>query len=296
MRALALDVGTATQKKQAQREYAAHVEAQMREQVVAAAGRRSRWLLQNWSTFQPLQRDPREPPPSALLEAAGAERTVNGDAVGAEAGAGAGGGVGLEAVSEAEASSSAVTQPKIVLGKLRGYQLEGLRWLLEQGEKGIGGILGDEMGLGKTLQVIAFLAHRKAHKNDTGPHLIVAPLSVLSSWMSEFRRWCPSMKVVSFQGTQNERGRIRDEHLRAKDFEVLITTYETLMAEKVWLWRSFYYSHIVLDEAHRVKNMESQLAGAIFHMRSVQRILLTGTPLQNNLSELWTLLASSCPM
>ena len=277
-RALALDVGTATQKKQAQREYAAHVEAQMREEVAATAGPRSRWLLQNWSTFQPLQRDPRAPPPSALLEAAGAERAVNG-------GRGA----------ETEASPSLVTQPKTVLGKLRGYQLEGLRWLVGQGEKGIGGILGDEMGLGKTLQVIAFLAYRKVHKNDTGPHLIVAPLSVLNSWMSEFRRWCPSMKVVSFQGTQNERGRIRDEHLRAKDFEVLITTYETLVAEKVWLWRSFYYSHIVLDEAHRVKNMESQLAGTIFHIRSLQRILLTGTPLQNNLSELWTLLRFLLP-
>ena len=294
-RALALDVGTASQKIQAKREQAAAVEAKMREQVAAATGPRSRWLVQNWATFQPLQKDPRAPPPAALLEAAGRRPPGDDDASAdlearvaslSEHGTGA---------PEAEASPSAVAQPKTVQGTLRGYQLEGLRWLVRQAEKGLGGILGDEMGLGKTLQIIAFLAYRKAHNNDTGPHLIVAPLSVLDSWMNEFRRWCPSMKVVSFQGTQNERGRIREEHLRANDFEVLVTTYETLMAEKVWLWRSFYYSHVILDEAHRVKNMESQLAGAIFHMRSVRRVLLTGTPLQNNLSELWTLLRFLVP-
>ncbi|MCJ1310037.1 hypothetical protein MMC25_003698 [Agyrium rufum] len=174
-------------------------------------------------------------------------------------------------------------------GEMRDYQVQGLNWLVSLHENGISGILADEMGLGKTLQTIAFLGYLRHNCDITGPHLIVVPKSTLDNWNREFTRWTPEVNVLVLQGAKEERHKLINDRLVDEKFDVCITSYEMILREKTHLKR-FAWEYIIIDEAHRIKNEESSLAQIIRLFSSRNRLLITGTPLQNNLHELWALL------
>ena len=175
---------------------------------------------------------------------------------------------------------------------LREYQREGVAWLAAQHAAGAGGgILGDDMGLGKTLQVLSFLQYLRDAKGESGPHLVVCPLSVLPTWVTEAKRWCPSLRAVAFHGPEAERNRLKAEVLVQGTFDVLVTTYEMLTAEQSMLAARFHFRYLVLDEAQRVKNDTSLVSQAVRRVRTTAALLLTGTPLQNNLHELRALVS-----
>ena len=174
-------------------------------------------------------------------------------------------------------------------GQMRDYQVAGLNWLVSLHENGISGILADEMGLGKTLQTIAFLGYLRHVCDITGPHLIVVPKSTLDNWKREFTMWTPEVNVLILQGAKEERHQLINERLIDEKFDVCITSYEMILREKAHL-KKFAWEYIIIDEAHRIKNEESSLAQIIRLFTSRNRLLITGTPLQNNLHELWALL------
>ena len=144
-------------------------------------------------------------------------------------------------------------------------------------------------GGGGTLQVISLLGFLKSVRGEGGPHIVVAPLSVMNSWVTEMRKWCPLLRIVPFHGPQTERERIKREFLTAGKFDVMCTTYEMLVAD-IHTCQRFRWGYIVLDEAHRVKNEKSLMGQAVRRLRSSHRLMITGTPLQNNMHELWSLL------
>jgi SWI/SNF-related matrix-associated actin-dependent regulator of chromatin subfamily A member 5 len=179
--------------------------------------------------------------------------------------------------------------PSFIQGEMRDYQVAGLNWLVSLHENGISGILADEMGLGKTLQTIAFLGYLRHICNITGPHLVAVPKSTLDNWKREFERWTPEVNVLVLQGAKEERHQLINERLLNEEFDVCITSYEMILREKSHL-KKFAWEYIIIDEAHRIKNEESSLAQIIRVFHSRNRLLITGTPLQNNLHELWALL------
>ena len=174
-------------------------------------------------------------------------------------------------------------------GEMRDYQIAGLNWLISLHENGISGILADEMGLGKTLQTIAFLGYLRHICGITGPHLIMVPKSTLDNWKREFTMWTPEVDVLILQGAKEERHALINERLIDEKFDVCVTSYEMILREKAHL-KKFAWEYIIVDEAHRIKNEESSLAQIIRLFNSRNRLLITGTPLQNNLHELWALL------
>jgi SWI/SNF-related matrix-associated actin-dependent regulator of chromatin subfamily A member 5 len=149
-------------------------------------------------------------------------------------------------------------------------------------------------GLGKTLQSISFLAYLKHYRDIPGPHLVVVPKSTLQNWSREFEKWSPDFKIVSLAGTKDERAEIIANQLISQDFEVCVTTYEMCLIEKSVL-KKFSFEYIVIDEAHRIKNVDSILSQIVRTFTSRGRLLITGTPLQNNLKELFSLLNFICP-
>jgi SWI/SNF-related matrix-associated actin-dependent regulator of chromatin subfamily A member 5 len=189
------------------------------------------------------------------------------------------------------ATTFLTVQPSIIeFGKLRHYQLEGLNWMIRLNANGINGILADEMGLGKTLQSIAVLAYMYEHLGIRGPHIILVPKSTLSNWMNEIARWCPTLRAIRFHGTKDERARLVEEELRPgakdseRDWDVLVTTYEVANMEKRAL-QKFAWRYLIIDEAHRLKNEASLFSQTVRSLNMQHRLLLTGTPLQNNLHE-----------
>ncbi|TXG71780.1 hypothetical protein EZV62_000359 [Acer yangbiense] len=182
-----------------------------------------------------------------------------------------------------------LTQPSCIQGKMRDYQLAGLNWLIRLYENGINGILADEMGLGKTLQTISLLGYLHEFRGITGPHMVVAPKSTLGNWMNEIRRFCPTLRAVKFLGNPEERRHIREDLLVAGKFDVCVTSFEMAIKEKTCL-RRFSWRYIIIDEAHRIKNENSLLSKTMRLYNTNFRLLITGTPLQNNLHELWSLL------
>ncbi|KAI9827169.1 MAG: hypothetical protein M1832_005305 [Thelocarpon impressellum] len=223
-------------------------------------------------------------------------------------------------------------QPQGITATMKAYQLSGLSFLVYLHRNGLSGILGDEMGLGKTLQTLSLFQYLKERRKTTGqprPFLVVCPLSVLSSWMAEARKWAPGLKVLRFHGPTGERTRLKkvvegkedfygNETARARQkrnerrtaagkplialdsdsgasgldtaVDVVVTTYETFSAEQVWFKRAFVWTYAVLDEGHKIKNDLSMISSALQGLQAEYRLILTGTPLQNNLTELWTLL------
>ncbi|XP_046393436.1 SWI/SNF-related matrix-associated actin-dependent regulator of chromatin subfamily A containing DEAD/H box 1 homolog [Ischnura elegans] len=216
------------------------------------------------------------------------------------------------------------TQPKLITPhlKLASYQMVGLNWLFLMRKQGLSGILADEMGLGKTIQVIAFLAHLKERamkKSDSGgesdeevdtilkqddynsearTHLIVVPSSTLENWMNELDKWCPSLTIVAYYGSQEERQQIRYRWLQEgfDGVDVIVTTYHMVSGTAEGkIFRKLPLDYVIFDEAHMLKNMSTQRYGTLIKVKGNHRILLTGTPLQNNLVELMSLLVFVMP-
>ncbi|AEY98221.1 FAFR537Wp [Eremothecium gossypii FDAG1] len=174
-------------------------------------------------------------------------------------------------------------------GKLRDYQIYGLNWLISLHENKLSGILADEMGLGKTLQTISFLGYLRFIKDIDGPFIVVVPKSTLDNWKREFAKWTPEVNTIVLHGDRETRTQLIEERILTCDFDVLITSYEMVIKEKAIL-KKFAWQYIVIDEAHRIKNEQSTLSQIIRLFYSKSRLLITGTPLQNNLHELWALL------
>ncbi|KAM3320528.1 protein PHOTOPERIOD-INDEPENDENT EARLY FLOWERING 1 isoform X1 [Capsicum chacoense] len=179
--------------------------------------------------------------------------------------------------------------PFLLKFPLREYQHIGLDWLVTMYEKKLNGILADEMGLGKTIMTIALLAHLACEKGIWGPHLIVVPTSVMLNWETEFLRWCPAFKILTYFGSAKERKIKRQGWLKPNSFHICITTYRLVIQDsKVFKRKKWKY--LILDEAHLIKNWKSQRWQTLLNFNSKRRILLTGTPLQNDLMELWSLM------
>ncbi|KAL8657488.1 MAG: hypothetical protein Q9226_001864 [Calogaya cf. arnoldii] len=224
-------------------------------------------------------------------------------------------------------------QPRGIKALMKPYQLSGLSFLVYLHRNGLSGILGDEMGLGKTLQTLALLQYLKEQGNlgtgtENRPSIVVCPLSVLSSWMNEARKWAPGLKVLRFHGPVHERDRLKriatgeidtygyetkrhkikkqvrktkagstfidlgsaSETENEVGVDLIVTTYECFQAEQSWFKRAFVWNYIVLDEGHKIKNGNSQIARALQGLSAEYRLILTGTPLHNDMLELWALL------
>lgn len=184
--------------------------------------------------------------------------------------------------------------PSLLRGNLRVYQHQGLDWLAGMYDSDTNGILADEMGLGKTIQTIALLSHLATSKGIWGPHLVVVPTSVILNWEMEFKKFCPGFKILTYYGNQEERREKRKGWLDNDRWHVCITSYQLALADQVALKRRNWH-YIVLDEAHNIKNFQSQRWQTLLTFKSHARLLLTGTPLQNNLTELWSLLFFLAP-
>ncbi|KAH8826323.1 P-loop containing nucleoside triphosphate hydrolase protein [Flagelloscypha sp. PMI_526] len=186
--------------------------------------------------------------------------------------------------------------PPFIDGLMRPYQVAGLNWMIGLHHNGLNGILADEMGLGKTLQTISFLAYLKHVKDIPGPHLIVVPKSTLQNWAREVARWAPDFKAVLLTGNKEERAEIIATQILSPDadWEILITSYEVCLIEKGSL-KKLSFEEIVIDEAHRIKNVDSILSQIVRMFTTRGRLLITGTPLQNSMKELWALLNFICP-
>ena len=181
-------------------------------------------------------------------------------------------------------------QPSIIVNcTMRDYQLEGLNWMIKLYHNGVSGILADEMGLGKTLQTISMLAYLREFQRVTGPHIILVPLTTLGNWCNEIARFCPSLRVCRFHGDAESRLHLVEDVIKPGHFDVLVTTFEMASREKPAL-RRVQWQFLIVDEAHRLKNENSILARDLRELSSRNRLLVTGTPLQNNLHELWALL------
>lgn len=207
------------------------------------------------------------------------------------------------------------SQPKCIkYGTLKPYQIESLNWMIHLMNKGLNGILADEMGLGKTLQSISILAYCYEYLHLQGPHIVIVPKSTLSNWVKEFERWFPAIRVIKFHGKREDREDMKaryfttaaatadnrrptrtlpdgsdDNSNNPRQWDVCLTTYEVCNTERKTL-EKFTWKYLIIDEAHRLKNETSQFSKNIRQFRTQHRLLLTGTPLQNNLHELWALL------
>ncbi|CAH0773294.1 unnamed protein product [Bemisia tabaci] len=183
--------------------------------------------------------------------------------------------------------------------QLSDYQVIGVNWLAVLHSLEMGGILADEMGLGKTVQVISFLAYLKEQKLVEHPHLIVVPSSTLANWENEFRRWCPSIGFQVYHGTLEERREMRYFWNKEGfgDTEVILSTYNCVgnNPEDSKFTKTAKFHYVVFDEAHMLKNMNTQRYSRLFLINAKNRLLLTGTPLQNNLLELMSLLNFTMP-
>ncbi|KAL6843472.1 hypothetical protein ACP4OV_026534 [Aristida adscensionis] len=181
--------------------------------------------------------------------------------------------------------------PLLTGGKLKSYQIKGVKWLISLWQNGLSGILADQMGLGKTIQTIGFLAHLKG-KGMHGPYLIIAPLSTLSNWVNEISRFTPSVSSIIYHGDKVARAEMRRKCMpktAGPDFPIVVTSYEIAMSDARFL-AHYKWKYVVVDEGHRLKNTKCKLLRELKRIPMENKLLLTGTPLQNNLAELWSLL------
>ncbi|XP_062606790.1 helicase domino-like isoform X2 [Saccostrea cucullata] len=179
--------------------------------------------------------------------------------------------------------------PFLLKHTLREYQHVGLNWLATMYEQRLNGILADEMGLGKTIQTIALLAHLACEKGIWGPHLIVVPTSVMLNWEMEIKKWCPAFKILTYYGSLKERKLKRQGWTKTNAFHICITSYK-LVIQDHQSFRRKKWKYFILDEAQNIKNFKSQRWQTLLNFSSQRRLLLTGTPLQNSLMELWSLM------
>lgn len=182
-----------------------------------------------------------------------------------------------------------VPVPSLLRGELRTYQKQGLNWLASLYNNKTNGILADEMGLGKTIQTISLLTYLACEKQNWGPHLIIVPTSVLLNWEMEFKRFAPGFKVLTYYGTPQQRKEKRRGWNKPDAFHVCIVSYQLVVQDQHSFKRK-KWQYMVLDEAHNIKNFRSTRWQALLNFNTQRRLLLTGTPLQNNIAELWSLL------
>ncbi|KAI0180248.1 chromatin remodeling complex SWI/SNF, component SWI2 and related ATPase [Hypoxylon sp. FL1284] len=177
----------------------------------------------------------------------------------------------------------------LVGGTLKEYQIKGLQWMLSLYNNNLNGILADEMGLGKTIQTISLVTYLIERKLQQGPYLVIVPLSTLTNWNLEFEKWAPSVTRIVYKGPPNARKQ-QQEKIRQGKFQVLLTTYEYIIKDRPILSKIKWF-HMIIDEGHRMKNTNSKLSATISQYYNTRfRLILTGTPLQNNLGELWAML------
>ncbi|RLN20870.1 hypothetical protein BBO99_00005434 [Phytophthora kernoviae] len=186
--------------------------------------------------------------------------------------------------------------------ELKPYQTVGVNWLLLLHENKVSGVLADEMGLGKTVQTISFLlllkSLEKTDDRSAGPHLVVVPASVLNNWTREFAWIAPTLRIVTYHGSKNSR-RLLEDTLDSDGFDVLLTTYayferDSCQEERAFL-RSFQFGYMILDEGHSIKNSQTSRFKRITALRARTRLVLSGTPIQNKLNELLTMLSFLMP-
>ncbi|KAK6499908.1 hypothetical protein TWF481_010264 [Arthrobotrys musiformis] len=263
--------------------------AQIRDALTAeTARRRNNFLITHKDTFQPLVGD------SNYLKKLEAEY-----------------GSSVEAPIPYELLES---QPKEIQAVMKPYQIEGLSWLLWLNKNGLSGILGDEMGLGKTLQTLSLFSYISAQSaseiDKSHPHrpfLVVCPLSVLTSWVNEAKKFVPHLRAMRLHGPIKERTRLKrlaEKGLESgkdgsenpvhpenpkRGWDIIVTSYDTFVAEKVWFKRAFIWRYVALDEGHQIKNSETLSSQSLQSIKAEYRLILTGTPIQNNLFELWSL-------
>lgn len=189
-----------------------------------------------------------------------------------------------------------VKQPKLLMAELKEYQLKGLNWLANLYEQGINGILADEMGLGKTVQSISLMAYLAEVHNIWGPFLVIAPASTLHNWQQEITRFVPALKPIPYWGSVKDRTILRKfwnrKHLRYdKDapFHVVITSYQLVVQDEKY-FQTLKWQYMILDEAQAIKSSSSTRWKTLLGFHCRNRLLLTGTPIQNSMTELWALL------
>ncbi|KAJ4409673.1 transcriptional regulator [Gnomoniopsis sp. IMI 355080] len=182
----------------------------------------------------------------------------------------------------------------LVGGRLKEYQVKGLQWMISLYNNSLNGILADEMGLGKTIQTISLITYLIEKKVENGPYLVIVPLSTLTNWNLEFDKWAPSIAKIVYKGPPNTR-KLQQDKIRQGRFQVLLTTYEYIIKDRNILSKIKWF-HMIIDEGHRMKNANSKLSFTIQQYYYTRyRLILTGTPLQNNLSELWAMLNFTLP-
>ena len=184
-----------------------------------------------------------------------------------------------------------ITQQSSLLvgGTLKEYQLKGLQWMISLYNNNLNGILADEMGLGKTIQTISLITYLIEKKKQNGPFLVIVPLSTLTNWNLEFEKWAPSVSRIVYKGPPPARKQ-QQQAIRYGNFQVLLTTYEYIIKDRPVLSK-IKWVHMIVDEGHRMKNAQSKLSSTLTQYYTTRyRLILTGTPLQNNLPELWALL------
>ena len=189
-----------------------------------------------------------------------------------------------------------VTQPKMLTAQLKEYQLKGLNWLVNLYEQGINGILADEMGLGKTIQSISVMGYLAEKHNIWGPFLVIAPASTLHNWQQEITRFIPDLKVLPYWGTAKDRKVLRKfwdrKHItytKESPFHVLVTSYQLVVMDTQY-FQKIKWQYMILDEAQAIKSSQSSRWKSLLGFHCRNRLLLTGTPIQNNMQELWALL------
>ncbi|KAJ5345195.1 hypothetical protein N7452_003199 [Penicillium brevicompactum] len=189
-----------------------------------------------------------------------------------------------------------ISQPTMLNAQLKEYQLKGLNWLVNLYEQGINGILADEMGLGKTIQSISVMAYLAEFHNIWGPFLVIAPASTLHNWQQEITRFVPNIKVLPYWGNAKDRKILRKfwdrKHItynRDSEFHVLVTSYQLVVLDAQY-FQKVKWQYMILDEAQAIKSSSSSRWKNLLGFSCRNRLLLTGTPIQNNMQELWALL------
>jgi SNF2 family DNA or RNA helicase len=192
--------------------------------------------------------------------------------------------------------SSLIEQPRHLNGTLKPYQVKGLNWLYNLYEQGINGILADEMGLGKTVQTISMLGHLAETRGIWGPFIVIAPTSTLPNWVNEFAKFYPAFKVLPYYGMARQRVVLRKllnpNYLHRPDsvVHVIVTSYNLVVHDEKYISR-IHWEYMILDEAHAIKSANSVRWQTLLSFGNTRnRLLLTGTPIQNNMAELWALL------
>lgn len=189
-----------------------------------------------------------------------------------------------------------IEQPKMLQAQLKEYQLKGLNWLVNLYEQGINGILADEMGLGKTVQSISVMAYLAEKHDIWGPFLVVAPASTLHNWQQEITKFVPTLKVLPYWGSAADRKVLRKfwdrkhiKYTRDAPFHVLVTSYQLVVSDVAY-FQKMSWQYMILDEAQAIKSSQSSRWKILLGFHCRNRLLLTGTPIQNNMQELWALL------